>query len=59
MHIRRAIEVKPDAPALHYLYGVVAVQFGDLATAGEQYEVLRKLDARMASFLGPGLIVAW
>ena len=58
-HIRRAVEVKPDAPGPHYTFGLVSLQFGDLETAREEYEILRKLDARMASFLGPCLIMEW
>jgi protein O-mannosyl-transferase len=58
-YLRRAIEVKPDAPYPRYTLGLVALHAGDVATAREQHEALRKLDPALASLFGPALLAEW
>jgi protein O-mannosyl-transferase len=57
--LRRAIELKPDATYPRYTLGLVSLHEGDVATAREQHDALRKLDPALASLLGPALLTEW
>lgn len=58
-HLRRAVELDPREPLPRLALGRAFLALGDTARAREQYDVLRRLDARLASSLGASLISEW
>jgi protein O-mannosyl-transferase len=58
-YLRRAVTLRGDDAAARYTLGLVCLELGQVDAAREQYETLRKLDARLASILGPGLLTEW
>jgi tetratricopeptide (TPR) repeat protein len=58
-YLERAVALKPDAPQAHLALGLVLAGQGRLAEATEEYEVLRRLDPKQASLLGPALLQEW
>ncbi|MBI4609156.1 MAG: tetratricopeptide repeat protein, partial [Candidatus Rokubacteria bacterium] len=52
-HYRHAIELKPDAPQPRFGLAHAQLLLGNPASAQEQYEVLKRLDTRLASMLSP------
>lgn len=57
--LRRAIEVAPKEPLPRVALARAYLTLGNQAGAHEQYEVLRELDARLASALGASLFGEW
>lgn len=58
-YLRRAIEMKPEMAHPRFALGTVLVATGRFDEARAEYERLRRLDASLASVLGPGLLETW
>ena len=58
-HLRRAVELEPREPLPRLALGRAFLALGDTARAREQHDILRRLDAGLASSLGASLISEW
>ncbi len=58
-HLLRAVELKPEEPMARLSLARTYLALGKSDGAREQYEALRKLDARLAQFLEPALFSVW
>jgi hypothetical protein len=51
--------MKPSEPATHFGLARVYLALGKAGCRQRQYEVLRKLDARVARLIEPGFFSVW